>query len=899
MVRIPTYKSKLTPTPTFTKPQSVRGVAENVEAISNFANKIADEQAEIKAYEKGFKQQSDVGSASFVADDNDAYSITGAAYQKGARAALVSDLKNDTENELNQYAIDYQYEPEKYKKNFEAFKTKKLQNIPQILLPEVTNYIDNIGNRLLRNVNANKIAFDRKEQAVSVTNRFEKLLPEISSSIRKDGNDNTTSINLYGELFTDIKVMEEAKFNPTVTNNLKIKLQDEIIKSSLIYAYEQSEDKQKFIADVQKGKVGDILNDVADTYNIENFEFKRALTQTEANSISSNLNTILRYDVNNSKVERQNYNDTFSTWYETSLKGLDAGEQPDITKARNLFFSDEKIDDYNDKIEIVNAIAPDLNSSRFGTLAESQKLLKEANTQNALLLSEPASDERNKDLKINEQKITALASIVDTKQKAINDGDAFKILSLQGITYSFDNEEEIRKTHELVKTNIGVSADRLTVIPKQNLEQYKTEYENASTQEQALATAGKYKAQFGKYTNNFLRDVEFENGSRVVFDFLEAQPSNAGVLWQSIKDAEQNKDALKNSRSDFAGDEKTFADKFKENLGASFRGNEEIYNEIFAGASAYYYKTLATVGDNEKAIQNTIKLFGNEGGIYSYVDINEQPVFIPPNVNGAQIKANVEDMLANPHKYAITSSNTFTLQDIVENKDEYTVVVEGGTAKLIQNSNVLFASEIYQKLPSGPNEYVYSDVLVSTDDGLETETSILDYDETWSFDKPNNVNNKILKNIKQTTTIDLQGFGGAEAQEIPTTAIDKVTQLKELTYKEFADTDGFPYADVFAGDLAVTTQDQQNLNAISLFIKDGDIQPFILEYLGTFDYLGKLRNEKVRNEVLKIWKDDKQRIRTTRNVESILMSPLHSLTDIVRDIEVPTDTVQISLDTGA
>ena len=103
----------------------------------------------------------------------------------------------------------------------------------------------------------------------------------------------------------------------------------------------------------------------------------------------------------------------------------------------------------------------------------------------------------------------------------------------------------------------------------------------------------------------------------------------------------------------------------------------------------------------------------------------------------------------------------------------------------------------------------------------------------------------------------------------------------------------------FAGDLAVTTQDQQNLNAISLFIKDGDIQPFILEYLGTFDYLGKLRNEKVRNEVLKIWKDDKQRIRTTRNVESILMSPLHSLTDIVRDIEVPTDTVQISLDTGA
>ena len=44
------------------------------------------------------------------------------------------------------------------------------------------------------------------------------------------------------------------------------------------------------------------------------------------------------------------------------------------------------------------------------------------------------------------------------------------------------------------------------------------------------------------------------------------------------------------------------------------------------------------------------------------------------------------------HRYNITSGANL-LQDIAENKDEYTVVIEGGTAKLVQNSNILFAAK--------------------------------------------------------------------------------------------------------------------------------------------------------------------------------------------------------------
>ena len=60
MVKIPTYNSRLTPQPTFTKPVAPKGIAENIKSVAEYANAIADERAEVKAYEKGFKQQKEV-----------------------------------------------------------------------------------------------------------------------------------------------------------------------------------------------------------------------------------------------------------------------------------------------------------------------------------------------------------------------------------------------------------------------------------------------------------------------------------------------------------------------------------------------------------------------------------------------------------------------------------------------------------------------------------------------------------------------------------------------------------------------------------------------------------------------------------------------------------------------
>ncbi len=886
MVKIPTYNSKFTPSPSFTKPIPVKGMSENVELVSSFANSIADQQAEIKAYEKGFKQQQ-LNQNNFVATGVETTSFSGSAYNKGARAAYVSNFKTSVENEINDYAIEHQYEPDKYKKKFDSLRTKKLQNVPSQLLPDLQDWIDTIGNRVTRSIESNKREYDLDTQIATISSRYENLLPQLTTTIKNNGYDTNASINFYAEIYSTIKSLEEMNAKPTTILKFKKDLKDEIVASTLINEFNKAENKEDFINKVQSGKVSEILNDVNDTFKVEGFEIAPNLTNAESEKYSNDLSRILKYDINEKKVDRQNYIEKFNNWYDTKLSGLDAGDSPDIEEAKNLYFSDEKIDELTKKISVIETITPDINKSRYGTLAESQNILKEAQAQYSVILQQKPSAQRNEDLVIAQSKIDSISKIVKFKQDAITDGDAFKILSTQGIEYSFENELEIAKAHELVKTNVGISADRMLLMPKANLEAYKGEYESADSQANALAVVSKHQSQFGKYINHFLKDSEMTNGERVVYDMIKTRPADAGTVWQALRDLKQTEKALENSRSDFKTEKETFATTFKQNFGDSFRGNEDLYNDIYSGAYAYYTKTLATVGDNEKAINNTLKLFSNTGGVYQYVNINDQSVFIPNGMNGFEIAKNVNDMLENPHRYNITSSSTFTLQDIVDNKEEYTVVVEGGTAKIIQNSNILFAAEIYQKLPSGSKNYTYSDVIVHPQDGMEVETSMVDFDETWSFDKKSSFNKKVKNQIKDRKMIEAPSSTlGVQEVEVDTSAFEKVTQLKEIVYNEIATDEGMPYADVFSGDIGISTQDIQNLNAISFYIKDGEVENYMLDYLSTFDYLAKLSDDEVKKEVIKQWKNDTLRVRATANVESSLMTPLQSLTDIVRSIEI-------------
>jgi len=360
MTRIPTYNSKLSATPTFTKPVAPRGLAENISAVADYANNIADKKAEIKAYEKGFKQQKENTANSFVATGIEKTSYAGSAYNKGAQAAFISNFKTRAENELNEFATKHQYEPEKYQKKFEAYKTKNLSSVPSSLLPTTSEWLDSIGNRLSRNVINNKLAYDKQTSIVDITNRFELLLPQLSDSIKTNGFDTNTSVNTYAELLSSVTALEENNVSPITINNLKLKLKDEVINSAITGAFSNAEDKEAFIAKVQKGEISDILEDLNDTYKVKGFEFNTKLSAIDSSNLSSKLNTILKYDITEKKVARQTYVNNFNSWYTTSISGLDAGETPSLDKAESLYFDDVKIDEMKIKLTSLKVLLQQL-----------------------------------------------------------------------------------------------------------------------------------------------------------------------------------------------------------------------------------------------------------------------------------------------------------------------------------------------------------------------------------------------------------------------------------------------------------------------------------------------------------------------------------------------------------
>ncbi len=519
MVKIPTYESRLTPTPTFTKPQPVQGAVENITAVAKYANTIADEQAEIKGYEKGFQQQAENPQNYIVQDDS--YSIANNAYKKGAQAAFVANLKTEAENNLNQLALENPYDTENYKTKSQEFKSTLLQRVPQSLLPQVSMYVDGLDSRYARNITNNKIEYEKKTNLVAVTNRVENLMPQLSTSIKSNGLHTNTTVNIYGEILTNIGALEESKANPTIINDLKNKLKNEVILNTIINGFNKADDKQAYIAKIQKGDVADILSDINDDYKVKGIEYGTSITLTDGLKYSNTLNTLLKYDVAAKKIERQKFDDNFNNFYKLSLSGENAGTKPDLEQAKKLYFSDEKILDFEKKLQIVDIVATEVNKSKYGTLADSQNELKNAQTVLSILKNQTPTEERNKNLEIQETKVASLQNVLSYKTNAIKEGDPFKILSSQGIQYSFNDEQEISTAHELVKSNVGINANRFSIMPKANLEVYKSEYQSADSQSAALGIIGKYKQQFGKYLPQFLRDAELSSGDRVVLILLK------------------------------------------------------------------------------------------------------------------------------------------------------------------------------------------------------------------------------------------------------------------------------------------------------------------------------------------------------------------------------------------
>jgi hypothetical protein len=356
-------------------------------------------------------------------------------------------------------------------------------------------------------------------------------------------------------------------------------------------------------------------------------------------------------------------------------------------------------------------------------------------------------------------------------------------------------------------------------------------------------------------------------------------------LYTSIKNSGVLEDSLKaRFGDDYTDDLKSFEETFQSDMGTQLIFDANVNNGLYQGMKAYWLQNYqASGGDETRATQATVKFFTDK--LFNTIEISGEDYLIPKHFDANKIKNTYEDIFENPQRYGIFTDSTFTIDDFSDNADSYRPVIKGNTVYIQQADGGQVTARIYQKLPSGKNDYVLSTVgFKSTNQGAETYAK--DVESTWEYDKSSNFNTD-LDSLLAPRFKSIKGKVNRKIKYDPTSDPDEAAEeLRKLFYIQEVKADGtIEYLDVFAGELTTNSTEQQTLNAISYYIKDGTMTPWVLDYLAdNFDFLSDLENDAIKQQILNEWNTDniQKYIKTTSSDTPITMSPLASLTDLIK-----------------
>ena len=285
--------------------------------------------------------------------------------------------------------------------------------------------------------------------------------------------------------------------------------------------------------------------------------------------------------------------------------------------------------------------------------------------------------------------------------------------------------------------------------------------------------------------------------------------------------------------------------------------------------------------------------------MFNEVEIMGSTYLLPKSIDQGVVKATYEDIFENPQRYGIFTDSTFTIDDFKKNSQNYRPVVKGNTVYIQQTEGGQTTARIYQKLPSGENDFILANVgFKSIDRGSETYNK--DVESTWQYDKSSNFDKDLdavlAPRFKKTSNRN------RKIKYDPTTdSSEAAEELRKLFYIQEVDSKGkITYKDVFAGELTTNPNQQQTLNAISYYIKDGTMSPWILDYLAdNFETMSGLENDKFKQQVIDTWTTEniQSHIKTTSGDTPITMTPLASLLDLVSTMTVEQEPVVTEMGT--
>lgn len=831
-----------------------------------------------------------------------------------------------------------------YNERKEEIKNDYFQSIPSHLQGDLGGYFDSLGFRYGEQVFANQRNLEVGEIKATIAGRVDTALETIPALIRDGGYNNNADLE---DQFADIvAAIDEGlgTLSPATAQVYKEKIKTAMQVSALQRAYNEADDKQAFIDDLAAG--GDAYKKVMQDIN-ESFFDGDTIEELEATGPGGykTLSKTLQQELNNEKVgmavDRSIWAQDFNQAMALYQSGVDPDYVFDEQQMKDLGFSDTEIAKKKVQFQLAEEIYPDIIGAKTESYISNKTTLQTLNKEyNVLAAKENKTAEDRIQLGIMKAKIDGIAGVYEQQVTAIAEGNPNLLLDMAGIEYDTSTPEGLTAYHTTIMNKFGLGPNDMKVAPQDQLDTDRATFESGDFA--AIYGEGGLKDKYGKYFEKFIADAGLTNtGQQTVAIASNINPNYSNQMFNAIQDMEANIAKAKKIDSEFAGSEgalETFTIAFEEEFKEFYMGNADMSEDIVTSAQAMFIQTYLRTGNTEKALQSVKQ---NYNKIFQKYEHRGMKLMLPYNVSAETVTNNIEDFIANPQKYGIHTGSLFDItdfkKDIEDNTfDNYTLAYDGGQIKIINPENAMGYTTIFKRLPSATGELTYTnniDLLENNENVEQNET--VDVVDSWEYDTTiaveNNANEtttfaesvdntiqtklaefeeqekayneqqndfnpgffyeKMQKNIER---FDKDGDGnimGDELTEMRETLqaerIDEPTpytldQQREDLVMAYSKLESKPI-DTYAGTITSDGAQQDTLQAISVYIKDGNMSESIIQMLIEMEAFEGLENDEIATEVLLSWKDNMNR--TTKTNPPTRMTPIQALYDYVRDLE--------------
>lgn len=623
--------------------------------------------------------------------------------------------------------------------------------------------------------------------------------------------------------------------------------------------------------------------------------------------------------------------------------GVEPGYIFDSEKMRELGFKESTILKYEASFRIAEQVYPDIIDAKSIDANANATNLKSLQTEYYSLQNKTTkTDKDREDLLVLGQKIDGIQTVLSNQRKYIQDGDVNLLFDQAGMTYDTSTVDGLKEFHKQAEEVFGLDSNLMKVAPQSQLDQ---DAEAVTTGGFQAITAMSEK--YGEYFETFIVDSGLDKQGYITVAQLvnNGNPALAEQMFNALNDLDANTKSAKNLHGDFTGSEGAlgiFEGKFQKEFGAFMTGNQDQADDVMNGARALWTQIYLRTGNEQKASAGVIQNFKNN---FTQFEFKGMKVLLPKGVDSDAITTELEIIANNPQKKGIMTNSLFDVNDFKEDFadnsfENYGLAIDGGKIKIINNENAMGVVTVFKKLPSGSGELAYTNTITintkskdeNKEDSASQETVIKDVVDIWNYEskvgnkkftsvvdntiamteseyqknkslydsQQKEIEESIGKNVNlyekykafdENNDGNITGNEWAKAQDFQSKQNEKLIDEpnKVTTYNkveklmfEYAKLENAP-TDEGIGFVSKDATTHKQLQAISMYIKSGEITDWIVDYLSDLESFEALENKEIRDEVLANWKNNMNR--TTDTNPPTTMSPITSLYDFVRDLE--------------